>query len=104
AEDHLFATVYRTKPDWLEALRHRNAELHAEAQRLGVVDELTYLRNEAALTDALRDALGWERYLYYSGLLPDVGTVIDTLRYAPPWMLERSLLTMDLSVRSTNAL
>lgn len=104
AEDHLFATVYRTKPDWLEALRHRNAELHAEAQRLGVVDELTYLRNEAALTDALRDALGWERYLYYSCLLPDVGTVIDTLRYAPPWMLERSLLTMDLSVRSTNAL
>lgn len=103
-ECHLFYEEYRSKPDWVLSLDVTNADLAKSARENGVLDEATYLQNEPELPDAVREALGWERYAYYVGLLPDVNSLIRNLRFAPEWLLDRSIASLSLSIRSVNAL
>lgn len=103
-DEHLFYREYKAKPDWVSGLVYKDEDLLERAIACGVDNESLYLQQEALLPDSLREALGWERYLYYVGLLPDAGSLLRTLRFAPLWLLKRPIPSLELSVRATNAL
>lgn len=103
-EDHLFCDEYYSKPDWFAWLENEDIDIARAAREHGVVDEATYLQSEPVLPDHVREPLGWQRYLYYVGLMPDANSLIYNLRFAPGWLLDKNIATLSLSVRSMNAL
>lgn len=103
-QQHLFPAQYAAKSDWVAALVGEHVPLAEDARSQGVVDEASYLTKEKHLSDTLREKLGWQRYLYYVGLLPEADTIVDTLIFTPPWMVERKLSDLTLPVRTINSL
>lgn len=104
ASDHLFEKEYLSKQDWVSAISVDKLALHRDAGSHGVTSEATYLSLEASLPERLRESLGWERYLYYVGLLPSADIILDTLKFSPPWFLDKRIPALSLSNRSVNAL
>ena len=100
---HPFAAEYQTRTDWLRSLQGDSAFV-ARLERCGIVGESSYLSKESTLPDELREVLGWERYGYYTGMLPCEDSLIRNLRFAPPWLLAVDIESLHLSTRAMNAL
>lgn len=88
--------------DWLAA--EAGPQLAAEARHAGVVDEASYLQQESRLPMALRKRLGFARYVHFVGAAPAADSIIDNLRYAPPWLLALSISELNLSARASNCM
>ncbi|KAB8054772.1 hypothetical protein GCN78_03640 [Janthinobacterium rivuli] len=89
---------------WYDELSRQNPEQANAAAKFGVVNEETYLSLEHGLTPELRQTMGWNRYVYYSGCEPDEEQFVDQLRYAPPWLLSLPISVLSLSVRPQNCM
>lgn len=101
---HPFKEEYDELGDWLQDVQVRDASLWLRACARNIRCEQDYLLHEQDIEDDLRESLGWERYTYYSGMFPSIDGMLDTLRFAPPWLLGTSVAKLELSVRSTNGL
>jgi hypothetical protein len=88
--------------DWLVA--EGGSQLAAEARLVGVVDEASYVQQESQLPMALRKRLGLARYVHFVGAVPTADTIIENLRYAPPWLLALPIPALDLPVRASNCM
>lgn len=88
--------------DWLVA--EAGAQLAAEARLAGIVDEASYVQQESQLPTALRKRLGLARYVHFVGAVPTADTIVDNLRYAPPWLLALPIPALDLPVRASNCM
>jgi hypothetical protein len=66
----------------------------------GIFDEATYLGREAELERSVRHRAGLFRLHHIIG--PNCDDPCKFARAAPPWLAERELITLDLSVRAHN--
>jgi len=90
--------------NWCDFLERQNPRLASEARASGVTDDASYLSREHELPTDLRGRLGLERFNYYAGTPLTPETIIDHLRYAPPWLLSLPISVLNLSVRPNNCM
>lgn len=89
---------------WIESVRQRRPDLWRGAVSAGIVDDATYLARERGLTSGQRDDLGALRLRWFAGAEPSEASILGSLRFAPPWLLEMDVSALALSTRPTNRL
>lgn len=89
--------------NWVQGLSSINPELLAIANNAGIVDEKSYFEREQMLDAAHRARLGYCRLRILLGL-KDYQNPIEISRFAPPWLLTRSIPSLGFSIRAQNAL
>jgi len=89
--------------NWVQGLSSLNPELLAIANNAGIVDEKSYFEREQMLDAAHRARLGYCRLRIFLGL-KDYQNPIEISRFAPPWLLSRSIPSLGFSIRAQNAL
>ncbi|MHB1291552.1 MAG: DNA-directed RNA polymerase subunit alpha C-terminal domain-containing protein [Sulfuricella sp.] len=101
---HPFANLEDiTFTNWLANFSSDDADLAMAANKAQIVDENSYWEGEACLAAPLRHALGLYRYRVLSkNDEPDDPMAV--ICHAPPWLLQVSLQSLELSVRASNVL
>ena len=95
------STAPSSAEGWLAALLNQHADLGPTLNDAGIVDDVSYLVNEAQLEQASRHLVGLFRFeALIDGRQDDPCAMIHE---CPPWLLERSLKTIGLTVRISNA-
>lgn len=87
---------------WVQWLESTNPDLAKEAFEYGIWDEDSYLEQEADLPKPLRLRLGIARYKQRAGGEPHPTSLLDNLRFCPPWILALPLHRLGLTVRMRN--
>lgn len=94
------APVPYTPREWIASFLTENPDLLDTLKARNIADDAGYLAHEAGLPGALRHRIGLFR------LHRMVGTQCqdpcELARAAPPWLAERNLFAMNLSVRATH--
>lgn len=88
---------------WIQSLSSTDPELLEIAKNAGITDEKSYLRREQLLDAAPRTRLGYCRLQILLGK-KDSQNPIEIARCSPPWLLERTILSLGLPVRAENSL
>lgn len=86
---------------WISDLAIQLPEINDALQRLGIFNESTYFAKESLLERDARYRAGIFRYRSLVRLNAD--DPCELVRAAPPWLLDRSFETIDLTVRVSNA-
>lgn len=89
---------------WIENVRQQRPDLWRAAVSAGIVDDATYLARERGLTSGQRDDLGYLRLRWFAGAELSKDSILGSLRFAPPWLLEMDVSALALSARPTNRL
>jgi len=87
---------------WVKSLAKLEFDLFEKLSAAGIWNEDTYLECEINLDLDTRHQVGMHRYQILEGEHPTPETLIDHLRSAPPWLLNTSVMMLNLSVRSAN--
>ncbi|MHC8441420.1 MAG: DNA-directed RNA polymerase subunit alpha C-terminal domain-containing protein [Candidatus Eutrophobiaceae bacterium] len=87
---------------WVTSLPKIEPELAQELRAVGIWDEGSYLLREIDLDFNARYLVGLRRYEILEGEQPNAATLIESLRSAPPWILDAKIALLNLSVRSKN--
>lgn len=90
------------KRGWVQWLESTSPDLAKEAFEHGIWDEDSYLEQEAVLPKPLRLRLGIARYKQRAGGDPHPTSLLDNLRFCPPWILALPLHRLGLTVRMRN--
>ena len=85
---------------WVADFRDENPDLVEAMNHARVFDETTYLTAEGTLPVDARRRLGVYRYVTLVG--DDSDDPCAIARSAPPWLADRAVTTMDVSVRIAN--
>lgn len=91
------------QPNWIQCLPSIDPELLEVAKNVGIVDERSYFKREKLLDASHRARLGYCR-LQILLREKDSQNLIEIARCAPPWLLVRSISSLDLPVRAENSL
>jgi hypothetical protein len=86
--------------DWLVAFVERHPEAESAIRRRNISNDASYLLNESLLERDVRYQAGLFRYQILIASRSDDPCAI--LQAAPPWLLDRSIETIDLTVRASN--
>lgn len=86
---------------WVKKFVLQHPDRADELRGAGIHDEISYLDRENRLERALRFQTGLFRYRAL--VKPSAFDPCEIVRAAPPWLLDRSFATIDLSVRISNA-
>lgn len=89
--------------NWVQGLSSLNPELLTIANNTGIVDERSYFEREQMLDATHRARLGYCRLRILLGLR-DYQNPIEISRFAPPWLLTRSIPSLGFSIRAQNVL
>ncbi|MCW5673947.1 MAG: hypothetical protein KIT15_05150 [Xanthobacteraceae bacterium] len=92
----------RRPEGWVRHFLSENTDAETEFSAAKIVDDLTYLKCERLLSRELRAKSGFFRYRNMFRVGSD--ELAELVRCAPPWLLERSLDTIELTVRVANIL
>ncbi|MGK3495663.1 DNA-directed RNA polymerase subunit alpha C-terminal domain-containing protein [Citrobacter youngae] len=87
---------------WLVSLCELEPNLADKLYSAGIWDEDTYLLRETDLDIDSRYLAGLHRYEILEGQQPNPTTIIEHLGSAPPWILNASIVLLNLSIRSIN--
>ena len=87
---------------WVATLRARDPSLASATIRAGILDEASYQAHESRLEADLRWRLGLARMSELSGHRIGLGTILDALWAAPPWLMAFPLSFLDLRTRQVN--
>jgi RNA polymerase sigma factor (sigma-70 family) len=87
---------------WVKEFLQQQPDSLNELFDAGIVDDGTYLSNEAKLSRDGRYRTGLFRYRHL--VRPNDADPCEVVRASPPWLLDRHLNTLDLTVRISNAL
>lgn len=95
--------LIRRRRTWLKDALAQAPELGAVVSNVAILDDLSYVKNEARLPDVYRVALGAQRFEYLvTGLHDaDAGTLA---RCMPPWFIQTSVSALGLGVRAGNCM
>ena len=86
--------------NWLAAFLDQHPDLAPTLKGAGIVDDASYLANEAHLDRSIRRRVGMFRCYELIGERRDDPCAI--VQEAPPWLLDRALDTIGLTVRISN--
>jgi len=90
--------------DWVASIVRNSPDLAEELRAWRVVDEASYLKAESEMPAAIRGRLGMQRFVYFAKGPCHPASILDNLRFAPPWLLALPTTALNLSVRSSNCL
>jgi hypothetical protein len=77
-------------------------DLFKKLVEIGIWDDNSYLENEDKLDLETRFQVGLLRFQLLEDHMPSGTIILDQLRSTPPWLLETSIVKLDLTVRSFN--
>ncbi len=89
---------------WLALLKVDVPTLWAAAEAAGIHDDAAYVVRESSVPYPERDDLAYFRYSSFTGGPPTDSNILDSLGYAPPWLLNLDVKALDLSTRPSNRL
>lgn len=90
--------------DWLSTIATDSSGLAAETVSMGIMSEALYQERESRLPSGTRDRLATFRFLKLLGHKPTMETMLEDLRFAPPWILSLDTRALDLPVRPAHRL
>jgi len=87
---------------WLSAAMNDQRDLWNAAMEAGIVDDASYQELEASLPSRIRTKMGAFRFLKLAGTTVSERTILGSLQFAPPWLLNLEVKSLNLSTRSLN--
>lgn len=100
AEAPLAIAKNKNLSGWVEEFTHIMPEYKKALLLCEIFDEESYLENEGKLEKSLRKKIGIHRFRALGG--DATQDPITIARCAPPWLLERSVSSLGLTVRVSN--
>jgi len=97
-----FATDVRVSEPWLNRLMSSKPDWTAVLLEAGILDDETYWQFESLIESPVRAGVGMFRFEFLRGSDEENASILDSLRFAPPWFLSLPVSVLAPSNRCRN--
>ncbi|MEK8090156.1 sigma factor-like helix-turn-helix DNA-binding protein [Thermithiobacillus plumbiphilus] len=88
--------------DWIKTLEEDDPDLFSECAKLFILSEALYEKRESLMPPTSRNRLAGYRFKQFFGHPPSRDNMVDGLKFAPPWILQMPVNTLNFPVRVRN--